>query len=87
MPYMPAGGVNTNKSSIPVYQAYSDFDWHSLSLTLYQEWIELDLFQEGLDRFSDEDFNNSGMGLEDRALISHMAQQEIGMFQPLPISI
>lgn len=79
MPYMPAGGVNTNKSSIPVYQAFSDFDWQSLSLALYQEWIELDLFQAGLDMFSDEDFNKTGIGAENRALIAYMSQQEIGM--------
>ncbi|KAI5857017.1 ferritin-like domain-containing protein [Tricharina praecox] len=78
MPYMPAGGVNTNKSSIPVYQAFSDFDWQSLSLALYQEWIELDLFQAGLDMFSDEDFNKTGIGAENRALIAYMSQQEIG---------
>ncbi|KAI5806034.1 hypothetical protein BZA77DRAFT_368279 [Pyronema omphalodes] len=55
MPYMPAGGINTSPDDIPVYQAFSDFDWQSLSLALYQEWIELDLFQEGLRRFSVED--------------------------------
>jgi len=82
MPYMPAGGANTNKTSIPVYQAFSDFDWHSLSLTLYQEYIELDLFQAGLDMFSDEDFSQAGVGPEARALISQMAQQEIGKIEP-----
>jgi hypothetical protein len=80
MPYMPAGGVNTSPDDIPVYQAFSDFDWHSLSLTLYQEWIELDLFQEGLRRFTVEEFEAVNITADDRSLIEFMAQQEVGEF-------
>jgi hypothetical protein len=56
----------------------SDFDFESLSLALYQEWIELDLFNNGLAIFSEQDFTDAGLGPEDRALISFMANQEIG---------
>ncbi|KAI5816477.1 stress response protein Rds1 [Pyronema omphalodes] len=78
MPYMPAGGINTSPDDIPVYQAFSDFDWQSLSLALYQEWIELDLFQEGLRRFSVEDFEAANLTADDRSLIEFMAEQEVG---------
>lgn len=77
-PYQPAGGVNTNATDIPVYQAFSDYDWHSLSLALYQEYIELDLFYAGLKRFSTKDFEDAGLTAEDRALIQFMGDQEIG---------
>lgn len=80
MPYMPAGGINTSPDDIPVYQAFSDFDWQSLSLALYQEWIELDLFQEGLRRFSVEDFEAANLTADDRSLIEFMAEQEVGWF-------
>ena len=56
----------------------SDFDFESLSLGLYQEWIELDLFNNGLAVFSEEDFAAAGLGPEDRSLIAFMAQQEAG---------
>ncbi|KAF8542860.1 ferritin-like domain-containing protein [Trichophaea hybrida] len=78
MPYLPAGGNGTSPKDIPVYQALSDFDWHSLSLALYQEYIELDLFQEGLRRFTVEDFQNAGLTENDRSLIEFMAEQEVG---------
>jgi hypothetical protein len=45
---------------------------------LYQEWIELDLFQDALNRFSKEDFKSAGLTNADRELIAFMAQQEIG---------
>ncbi|KAJ5782467.1 hypothetical protein N7457_004241 [Penicillium paradoxum] len=76
-PYVPAGGVGTNGSE-PVYNTKSDFDYESLSLALYQEWIELDLFQDGLRRFSESDFQAAGLTSADRQLIAFMAQQEIG---------
>ncbi|KAJ5757462.1 uncharacterized protein N7511_006156 [Penicillium nucicola] len=75
--YYPAGGVGTN-GSIPVYNTKSDFDFESLALALYQEWIELDLFQYALRRFSKEDFKSAGLTDADRELIAFMAQQEIG---------
>ncbi|KAJ5587403.1 Protein rds1 [Penicillium hispanicum] len=76
-PYYPAGGVGTN-GSIPVYNVKSDFDYESLALALYQEWTELDLFQDGLRRFSEEDFKSAGLTSADRDLIAFMAQQEVG---------
>lgn len=76
-PYTPAGGLGTNGTE-PVYNAKSDFDYHSLALALYQEWIELDLFHDGLARFSAEDFEAAGLTAEDRFLIEFMADQEVG---------
>ncbi|EED22018.1 stress response protein Rds1, putative [Talaromyces stipitatus ATCC 10500] len=75
-PYVPAGGVGLNTT--PVYNVKSDFDFESLALALYQEWIELDLFQYGLEAFSVSDFEDAGLTAEDRALIEFMAIQEIG---------
>ena len=48
------------------------------SLQLYQEWIELDLFNNGLATFSEEDFAAAGLTTEDMALLRFMAQQEQG---------
>ncbi|PYH90423.1 hypothetical protein BO71DRAFT_75615 [Aspergillus ellipticus CBS 707.79] len=76
-PYTPAGGVGTNGTT-PVYNAKSDFDYESLALALYQEYIELDLFHDGLARFSAEDFEAAGLTAEDRSLIEFMADQEVG---------
>jgi Ferritin-like domain len=76
-PYVPAGGGGTNGTE-PVYNAKSDFDYQSLALALYQEWIELDLFHNGLARFSEEEFEEAGLTAEDRFLIQFMADQESG---------
>lgn len=76
-PYVPFGGLGTNGTE-PVYNVKSDFDFESLSLALYQEWIELDLFHDGLARFSVEDFEAAGLTAEDRFLIQFMAEQEVG---------
>lgn len=76
-PYTPAGGLGTNGSA-PVYRVQSDFDYQSFALALYQEWIELDLFHWGLATFDEADFEANGLGAEDRFLIQHMADQEIG---------
>lgn len=48
------------------------------ALGVYQEFIELDLFHDGLARFSVEDFEKAGLTAEDRFLIEFMADQEIG---------
>ncbi|EFX01588.1 stress response protein [Grosmannia clavigera kw1407] len=77
VPFTPSGGVGTNGSA-PVYRVQSDFDYQSLALTLYQEWIELDLFHWGLAQFSVEDFEAYGLNAEDRFLLQHMADQEVG---------
>lgn len=76
-PYTPAGGLGTNGSA-PVYTVQSDFDYQSIALALYQEWIELDLFHYGLATYSVEDFEAAGLTAEDRYLIQFMAEQEVG---------
>ena len=76
-PYTPAGGLGTNGTE-PVYKPQSDFDYESLALALYQEWIELDLFHNGLAMFTAEDFEAAGLTTEDRYLIQFMAEQEVG---------
>ncbi|KAH8745480.1 protein rds1 [Diaporthe sp. PMI_573] len=76
-PFTPSGGLGTNGSE-PVYRVQSDFDYQSLALALYQEWIELDLFHWGLATYSDEEFEAYGINAEDRFLIQHMADQEVG---------
>ncbi|KAJ5347614.1 uncharacterized protein N7506_000867 [Penicillium brevicompactum] len=76
-PFDPAGGVGTNGST-PVYNTKSDFDFESLALALYQEWLEYDLFQDGLRRFNESEFQAAGLSSADRELIQFMAQQELG---------
>ncbi|KAL2315253.1 Protein rds1 [Schizosaccharomyces pombe] len=75
--FTPAGGIDTNDSS-PTYHPFSDFDYQSLSLALYHEYIEYDLFNYGLTKFSDAEFDEAGIDAEYRHLIRFMAQQEIG---------
>ncbi|KAK4040933.1 hypothetical protein C8A01DRAFT_45768 [Parachaetomium inaequale] len=77
MPFTPSGGIGTNGSE-PIYKVASDFDYQSLALALYHEWIELDSFHWGLATFSDEEFDAYGIDAEDRHLLQHMADQEIG---------
>ncbi|KAG5998407.1 hypothetical protein E4U54_002193 [Claviceps lovelessii] len=76
-PYTPSGGIGTNGSA-PVYRVQSDFDYQSLALGLYQEYIELDLFHWGLATFSEDEFDAFGIGAEDRFLLQYMADQEVG---------
>lgn len=77
VPYQPAGGLGTSGNE-PVYRVQSDFDYESLLLGLYQEWIELDLFHDILERFSEEEFTAAGLTASDRYLIRFMADQEAG---------
>jgi hypothetical protein len=77
IPYQPAGGLGTSGSE-PVYRVQSDFDYESLLLGLYQEWIELDLFHNILATFSEKDFTSAGLTASDRYLIEFMADQEAG---------
>lgn len=77
IPYQPAGGLGTNGTE-PVYRVQSDFDYESVLLGLYQEWIELDLFHDILARFSVENFTAAGLTESDRFLIEFMADQETG---------
>ncbi|KAJ9645976.1 hypothetical protein H2199_003019 [Coniosporium tulheliwenetii] len=76
-PYTPAGGLGTNGTQ-PRYMVNSDFDFESIALALYQEWIELDLFHNGPATFSEEDFLEAGLTAEDRDYISFMGNQEVG---------
>lgn len=69
--------MGTNGSE-PYYHPLSDFDYESFTLALYQEWIELDLFHNGLATFSVEDFEAIGLTAEDRFLLEFMADQETG---------
>nr|POF03959.1 protein rds1 [Quercus suber] len=77
IPYQPAGGLGTN-GTIPRYMVNSDFDYESITLGLYQEWIELDCFNNAVAIFSEEDFLAAGLTKEDISLIQFMAQQEQG---------
>jgi hypothetical protein len=77
IPYTPAGGLGTNGTE-PVYQVQSDFDYQSILLGLYQEWIELDLFHYILATFSEAEFSAAGLTPSDRFLIEFMADQETG---------
>ncbi|GFP58277.1 protein rds1 [Trichoderma asperellum] len=76
-PFTPNGGLGTNGSA-PVYRPQSDYDYQSLALALYQEWIELDLFHFGLKNFSTSQFQSNGVNADDRFLIEYMADQEVG---------
>ncbi|EPX74939.1 uncharacterized protein SOCG_02418 [Schizosaccharomyces octosporus yFS286] len=75
--FTPAGGI-VPMDPDPTYHPLSDFDYQSLSLALYHEYIEYDLFNYALTRFSDEEFDAAGINAEYRHLIRFMAQQEIG---------
>lgn len=77
IPYQPAGGTGTSGYE-PVYRVQSDFDYESLLLGLYQEWIELDLFHTILEGFAEKDFVAAGLTASDRYLIKFMADQEAG---------
>jgi hypothetical protein len=77
LPFTPSGGVWTN-GSIPLYKPASDFDYQSLALALFHEWIELDLFRWGLETFSDDEFEAFGINASDRDLLRFMASQELG---------
>ncbi|TKA80362.1 hypothetical protein B0A49_01491 [Cryomyces minteri] len=76
-PYTPNGGLGTN-GTLPRYMVESNFDYESITLGLYQEWIELDLFNNGLATFTEADFIDAGLTSEDMELIRFMAVQETG---------
>ncbi|KAF3032844.1 hypothetical protein E8E11_003432 [Didymella keratinophila] len=76
LPFTPGGGKGVN-GTLPRYMVESDFDFESVNLGLHQEFIELDLFNNGLATFSDQDFIDAGLTAEDRAFIAFMATQEI----------
>ena len=76
-PYTPNGGNGTNGSE-PVYRPMSDFDYQSLSLALYQEYFELDLFRFALAEYPMKEFERLGLTPDDRYLLEFMAEQEVG---------
>lgn len=61
-----------------VAQRSCSVDYQSFVVGLNQEWIELDLFNYGVARFSPEEFAEAGLGPDDISLIQFMANQEIG---------
>ncbi len=77
LPFTPSGGVWTNGST-PLYKPASDYDYQSLALALFHEWIELDLFRWGLATFNDSQFDAFGINASDRDLLRFMANQELG---------
>ncbi|BGP30705.1 conserved fungal protein [Rhodotorula toruloides] len=74
-PGQPAGGL---LDANPDYAVRSNFDFQSLNLALNQELIKLDLFHNMLARFSVEEFEAAGLNADDRTLIQHMADQQVG---------
>lgn len=62
----------------PHYVAFSAFDWHSLNLAAHQEYIELDLFNYIIAKFSPEEFYEYGLTDADISLLQFYGQQEIG---------
>jgi hypothetical protein len=76
-PYELAGELGTN-CSLPRYMVESDGDYESVALGVYQEYIELDLFHNGLARFTDEELLQPALGPEARSLIEFMANHETG---------
>ncbi|KAF8337434.1 ferritin-like domain-containing protein [Cantharellus anzutake] len=82
LPFTPKGGVGVRpQDPPPVYHTFTEFDFQSLNLALNQEYIELDLFHNGLARFSDAEFEAAGLNANDRFLIEYMADQEVGHAQ------
>jgi len=76
---IPNGGVGVRPNdTAPVYGVMSDFDFQSFNLGLFQEWIELDLFNYGVKRFSAQEFADAGIDAEGISLIQFMANQEVG---------
>lgn len=76
---IPNGGQGARLNDTPpVYHTMTDFDFQSINLGLNQEWIELDLFNYGVARFSPEEFAEAGLGPDDVSLINFMANQEVG---------
>ncbi len=77
IPFQPAGGLGTNGTE-PVYRVQSDFDYQSILLSLYQEWIELDLFRNIMAKFNESDFAALNLTKSDMFLMQFMADQESG---------
>lgn len=81
---IPDGGVGVRMNDTPpAYAVVSDFDYQSFVVGLNQEWIELDLFNYGVARFSAQEFADAGLNADDISLIQFMANQEVGHAQLL----
>lgn len=65
-------------SKNPHYAAFSAFDFHSLNLGVHQELIELDLFLNAANQFSEGDYSAAGLTTDDRNLLHFFGTQEIG---------
>lgn len=76
LPFTPGGGKGVNGTNAPRYMVESDYDYASVVLGLHQEFIELDLFNHGVAKFSEQDFLDAGLTAEDRTFLSYMATQE-----------
>ncbi|GAA5979318.1 hypothetical protein JCM5350_006965 [Sporobolomyces pararoseus] len=74
--HQPAGGLLINS---PTYTVKTNFDFQSLNLAMNQELIELDLFNNGLARFTTADFEAAGLNADDRFIIEHMAVNMLGV--------
>jgi len=70
--------ISSDFEQDPDYHATTDFDFDSLQLALHQEYIELDLFNYALAKFSKQDFLHYGLTPDDISLVEFFAQQEIG---------
>lgn len=77
-PAPPEGGVGVSADDIPNYSPMSDFDTASFIVGVNQEFLELDLFNNILASFSDEEFDAVGIDAYQRYYIQEMAEQEIG---------
>ncbi|EEP77545.1 conserved hypothetical protein [Uncinocarpus reesii 1704] len=76
-PYIPAGGLGTNGTA-PVYNVRSDYDYQSIALLLYCDWLQLDMLDTGLDQFSVQDFTQAGLTARDRSLVQFMRTEVLG---------
>lgn len=76
---LPPGGVGTDPNGPPPdYSPSDEFDLQSLILATYQEYIELDLFHNGLASYSTGEFDDAGIDESQRYLLQFMAEQEVG---------
>jgi hypothetical protein len=67
-----------NTSELHADESCIHFLHISIALALHQEYIELDLFNYGITRFSEAEFATQNMTVDDISLLRFFAQQEIG---------
>ncbi|KAK9475979.1 hypothetical protein V1514DRAFT_286330 [Lipomyces japonicus] len=85
LPFTPAGGLGTNTTNVtaPVYHPFSDYDYESLLLSLYQQQAEQKAFRQILQLFTVADFEQVGLSSIDFDLVQFLADQESGHTQLL----